>query len=105
MEKISVTKVPEIGHSIPGEQDLIIGWFPEPLLPIEERVLADRGALSSKIEGQKGYHIVRSHGIISYDHAQDIKQKALESIKQNHQERYLVFFSNKGEITSHYHKK
>ncbi len=95
MVKISITQVPKPENREPGVHDLVIGWFPEPLLGIEQKFLAYRGALPNKIRDQTGYLIGSSLGTIPYDDAQKLMQNALDEIKRNPAQRYLAIFNQK----------
>ncbi|MBI2558315.1 hypothetical protein HYW20_03250 [Candidatus Woesearchaeota archaeon] len=90
---ISVRDVPKPGERKPGEFDMIIAWFPTPLLPIEERILCERGATIDEVVGQKGYLIQGSLGTLSYEKAQELKEYYLKQIKQNPKERCLAFYA------------
>jgi hypothetical protein len=90
MKKIGITDVPKLGKRVPGEHDLVIGWFPEPMLPLQKRYLADNvGGHQDKINGQEGWYIEGSLGILPYDTKKQLVKGALEEIRQNPQERYL----------------
>ena len=95
MEKISVLQVPTPTNLKPGQEDLVIGWFPEPLIPLEQRILVGKGALIDRIGGQSGYFTDASLGTIPYDRAQELKEKALDQIRQNPTQRYLAVISHK----------
>ncbi|MBW2995928.1 hypothetical protein KY332_01375 [Candidatus Woesearchaeota archaeon] len=99
MTKIGITDVPKPGERIPGEHDLVIGWFPEPLVPLEQRFLADNvGGRQDIIAGQEGWYIEGSLGTLPYDTKKQLIKETLEEIRQNPHERYLNFWKQiKGE--------
>ncbi len=71
---------------------MIVGWFPYPLLPLEERILVERGAHIDMIDSHKGYLIECSLGTMPYEKAQELRKNALEVIKQTAVESYLFFW-------------
>ena len=92
MPTISVTRIPKPEDRKAGKSDLIIGWFPKPLLPIEEKVLLERGAKINTFGDNIGYLVEGYPRTLLYEKTQELKEHYLELIKRNPNERLLAVY-------------